>query len=864
MNNIADKLYNILGTKFNNTDIKTLDSTGKETTDMEEIEMFSFDFLVDSKNYGPVVILLSANDNLEVYYGDNTSKSLDRNAKKKWENLIEHLSTFARSNRLGFSLKHTSDLKYDLSNITDITESYRNIFEGYYGTSKTSYSPQGKAKIIIKHSKAIGEGDKRFRNISQIFIENADGERFKLPFKKLAGARAMARHVTEGGNPYDLFGVHISEMVNDINTLGGFVRRSKMYEGNDEAMGMVETGRSHCTTLRKSLNRIAGKRGYNTYKESWEPSAITEQDTDTTTIRNMFMDKKVNQRTEDALPLLARLQQMAEARGDLEPSEKTSHEEDDMPFNWPEEVKSKEFPGDTHPDSNWTPHDKYDDDESPFPPAGKTPDEAFYETRKKMSDKHQADSFSARTKWKKETDAEEARQKAAFADPKMTWSKYVKGDDNIKEGDARPTEVDIYKKIKDFSLIALKGYARAIKMPRELVDQRGADEDTIIDEIMGYLFDDDWERKLLSTGAFNEEVVTEQYEEQRTAILMDYLHQNQGRGAFDTLTLTSVLAKKGYGLEAYTLDKLLADMERQGLVTRVGTSNLLGSGSTTYNTWELKGQNEMKEVNEFKRWAEQIVEGTWSFPDNPKALDSLEEFMATEQPVGIDAVNATNALYDILGNDDLFDSLAELAADDPDADARVAVKSYIGQMYNDINNYEESDQQTINTLYNVIFGDAASEVEENRDIDYDGTTSQLNASNNSHLDDYIQKEDVDADEYANSNIWNESNDESDSGEKPTDNRGYEDYEDDEDFDKDMKSGYPGDNDDEALSEAALSFAVDGNGPYNVMSSKGDIHDTYDEKEKAQSVAKELNAKHKDTVTESLNALMQRTNFLLRK
>jgi len=50
MNNVADKLYNILGTKFNNTDIKTLDSSGKETTDMEEIEMFSFDLLVDNRN----------------------------------------------------------------------------------------------------------------------------------------------------------------------------------------------------------------------------------------------------------------------------------------------------------------------------------------------------------------------------------------------------------------------------------------------------------------------------------------------------------------------------------------------------------------------------------------------------------------------------------------------------------------------------------------------------------------------------------------------------------------------------------------------------------------------------------------------
>jgi len=314
MDNAAEKLYNILGTKFDNTDIKTLTSTGKETREMEEIKMFSFDFLMDGKNYGPVVILISAEDNLEVYYGDNTSRSLERNAKKKWENLIEHLSTFARGNRLGFSLKHTTDLKYDLSNIADITESFKNIFESYYGTSKTSYNKQGKAKIIIKHSRKLGEEEKRFRNISQLFIENADGERFKLPFKKLAGARAMARHVQEGGNPYDLFGVHICEMVKDINTLGGFVRRSKMFEADEETSGLVETGRTHYASLRKGLKQIAGKRGYHTFKESWKPEEITALDEDTDAIRSKFLDRKINSKIEEAIPLLARLQKMAEAR----------------------------------------------------------------------------------------------------------------------------------------------------------------------------------------------------------------------------------------------------------------------------------------------------------------------------------------------------------------------------------------------------------------------------------------------------------------------------------------------------------------------------------------------------------------------
>jgi len=500
MENVAEKLYNILGTKFDNTDIKTLDSTGKETTDMEEIEMFSFDFLVNSRNYGPVVILLSAKDNLEVYYGDNTSKSLDPDAKKKWENLIEHLSTYARSNRLGFSLKHTSDLKYDLSNITDITESYRNIFEGYYGTSKTSYSPQGKAKIIIKHTRALGEDEKRFRNISSLFIENASGERFKLPFTKLTGARAMARHVTEGGNPYDLFGIHICEMVKDINTLGGFVRRSKMYEGNDEAMALVETGRTHYTSLRKGLKQIAGKRGYSTYKEGWEPSEITEMDTDTSAIRKLFTEKTVNTRTEEALPLLARLQKMAEAQ-----------------IEWPEEVKGKQFPGDTHPEQgDW---EDDDDDEMPYP---------------------------------------------------------------------------------------------------------GRDDD-------------------------------------------------------------------------------------------------------------------MNEIKEFEEWADNIVEGTWAVPETPKQVKALRAFLSTEQPLGLDAMNASDALYNIIGDDDLFDALSEVAESDPDADARPIVINWIREAIR--NKLEFSNPNVMQNLKMAIKG-----VQEGLESELDADDeTHLHASVNRDVDAYIRKESNDED-----------------------------------------------------------------------------------------------------------------------
>jgi len=181
------------------------------------------------------------------------------------------------------------------------------IFEGYYGTKKTSYNPQGTAKIIIKHSKSLAEDDKRYRYINAIFIENADGERFKLPFKTLPGARAMARHVTEGGNPYDIFGLHISEMVGDVNTLRGFVRRSKMFEEGSDASQLAEVGKSHYTGIRTALKQIAGKRGYHTYKESWNPATITETDIDLDSIRKVFTHETINPSVEQALPLIAKL-----------------------------------------------------------------------------------------------------------------------------------------------------------------------------------------------------------------------------------------------------------------------------------------------------------------------------------------------------------------------------------------------------------------------------------------------------------------------------------------------------------------------------------------------------------------------------
>jgi len=97
----------------------------------------------------------------------------------------------------------------------------------------------------------------------------------------------------------------------------------------------------------------------------------------------------------------------------------------------------------------------------------------------------------------------------------------------------------------------------------------------------------------------------------------------------------------------------------------------------------------MKEVQLFENWAQNLLEGTWAIPDSPEAIQKLKEILKQELPVGVDAMNATEVLYDIIGDDDFFDGLEEMAEEDPTADARTLVTSWLaehGQYYPGLEN----------------------------------------------------------------------------------------------------------------------------------------------------------------------------------
>jgi hypothetical protein len=75
----------------------------------------------------------------------------------------------------------------------------------------------------------------------------------------------------------------------------------------------------------------------------------------------------------------------------------------------------------------------------------------------------------------------------------------------------------------------------------------------------------------------------------------------------------------------------------------------------------------MKEADIFENWINNLAEGTWTLPETPEQLDKLKTLMTKELIVGPDATNATEQLYDLVGDDELFDRLHALADQDPRA-----------------------------------------------------------------------------------------------------------------------------------------------------------------------------------------------------
>jgi hypothetical protein len=281
-----------------------LDTSGKEIPVPEEAEVFQFDFEKDDTNYGTATISIDGLHKLVVYFGKQIADSPKDGSgdSESWYGLLKQFKRFAQKHQLSFETKNIDRLKYDMAK----REHTKKLDEGYYPMGKkASYSDNvPTTKMIIKHKRNMEEGEQRFRQIDRIFIENSVGERILAPSDKPGLARTFARHIAEGGRPYDERWNHLTDLCEEYQKMAGFVRATRNGQFNESVQQLVSEGTNHYIKLRETLQKMSGRRGYNEYFESWAPSLNEEIDDN---LSEMFMNSSLDPRIESAMPILSRL-----------------------------------------------------------------------------------------------------------------------------------------------------------------------------------------------------------------------------------------------------------------------------------------------------------------------------------------------------------------------------------------------------------------------------------------------------------------------------------------------------------------------------------------------------------------------------
>ena len=314
---IAQDLFEKIRSRFDSVSIG--DKNAKSCQDPEKARFFNFDYISSSgDSFGNVTISLIDENSLKVYYGKNVTDALDEAQTQEWFDFLRGLRRFAKRNLLMFD---TRDIARGNLNIKDLQQQSKSdsayaadevkIAEGrMYGTTRSSYDRMGETRLIVRHSKEVDEEKhgSRARNIESIYVETAAGERFRLPFTNLTGARAIGQHIAQGGTMFDERADHIRDLVKEMAALGTFVRatRNRVFE-SDIVPEMLEAAKRRHQNVRKSLKSMRGPRGYGYY---WGNYTSADSSGDggmgESEIKDYLTRRVFDERLEEALPYVQR------------------------------------------------------------------------------------------------------------------------------------------------------------------------------------------------------------------------------------------------------------------------------------------------------------------------------------------------------------------------------------------------------------------------------------------------------------------------------------------------------------------------------------------------------------------------------
>jgi len=319
---ISDDLFNKIRGRF--PEVTIGNESGEVTNDPMQARFFDFDY----NGLGKVSVSLDEDEGLTVIYSKDFIEGQDDMTKDAWYEFLKELRVFSKKRMLNYSVRDITksnltkrDYKFLAKNPEDgqMTESK------LYGTSRISYQKVGEARIVIKHTEGINQESVtgRTQKIGKIYIESADGERFRYPFKHLSGARAMARHVAEGGNTYDDFGKHIVGLSEEMAKL----RKFKNYMGRSAVMaeslaGYVDVVKERIATVKKTIGSLQKPAYYAEAFAAFETPMMEDVPTD---VAENWIDqltiKQFNEELADVFPYIYNLVSEASKAKSLGPDD---------------------------------------------------------------------------------------------------------------------------------------------------------------------------------------------------------------------------------------------------------------------------------------------------------------------------------------------------------------------------------------------------------------------------------------------------------------------------------------------------------------------------------------------------------------
>ena len=317
---IIKDIYNVIDSVDPDT-VTMSGEDGNPTSDREQAKVLSFPYY----NYGKIAISILNPSNLLVLVSPGIEDNMNPKSLQNYKSFLLKLKKisdmkpdvrFTVNKVTGDDFQKVID-KNKTTNLDASKEkelSMNNISEAMnpmFGSSRSSYQQLDTIKMIVKHAKPVDESVKgsRTRAIKAIYLENAQGERFKLPINSLWAGRAMARHMVNAGTMYDVVGQRILEWAGRIGKLQKFQRYVKNNDLlNENTTDIMNAVTQNIMDAKNILKQLSNPRTYSELANNMPVApSMKAEDERVNGLKETFTVKTFDESLEDTLPLIGAL-----------------------------------------------------------------------------------------------------------------------------------------------------------------------------------------------------------------------------------------------------------------------------------------------------------------------------------------------------------------------------------------------------------------------------------------------------------------------------------------------------------------------------------------------------------------------------